>query len=78
LPKLKNISGQECIKILCNSFGFTNIRQKGSHVVLKKEVGNTVHCVVVPLHSELKMETLSGILDLAKVYAPDFAKYLTE
>jgi len=29
-------SGAECVKILCNKFGFSVSRQRGSHVVLIK------------------------------------------
>jgi len=72
LPKLRNISGQECVKILCNKFGFKIVRQRGSHVVLRKEDIGTV----VPMHQELKRGTLKGILELAKIKEEDFSEYL--
>jgi predicted RNA binding protein YcfA (HicA-like mRNA interferase family) len=71
LHRLNKISGKDCIKILCNKFGFKAIRQKGSHVVLRKENIGTV----VPLHKELKIGTLKGILELAKIKEEDFAPY---
>jgi predicted RNA binding protein YcfA (HicA-like mRNA interferase family) len=70
--ELKKISGKDCVKILCNKFGFKAVRQKGSHIILKKEGVGTV----VPLHKELKLGTLKGILELAKVKEDEFAKYL--
>jgi len=76
VPTLREISGKECIKILCNKFGFKAIRQKGSHVVLKKETPSGSIGPVVPLHDELKIGTLKGILELAKVSEEDFAKCL--
>lgn len=71
---LKKISGKECIKILCNTFGFKAVRQKGSHVILKKEASNGTIGTPVPLHKELKIGTLKGILKLAKVEEEDFVK----
>ena len=71
MQKLKQISGKECIKILCNKFGFKIIRQKGSHIVLKKENIGTV----VPNHPQLKLGTLKNVLELAKIKEEDFAKY---
>ena len=68
---LKKISGLECIKILCNKFGFQIIRQKGSHIILRKgEVGT-----VVPNHKQLKIGTLKSILELAKVNKEEFERY---
>lgn len=37
MPQLRKVSGKECLKILCNKFGFQVVRQRGSHIVLKKE-----------------------------------------
>lgn len=74
MPKLRKISGKECIKILCNKFGFRAVRQTGSHVVLRKEVEGEVVGTVVPLHKELKLGTLKGILGLAQVNEDEFAE----
>lgn len=49
MPKLPQISDQEAIRAL-NHLGFEKIRQKGSHVVLRRD---HTGCVV-PLHKELK------------------------
>ncbi|MBI2137316.1 type II toxin-antitoxin system HicA family toxin [Candidatus Woesearchaeota archaeon] len=75
MRKLKKISGNECIKILCNKFGFTAVRQKGSHVILRKDGDNGSVGTVVPLHKELKVGTLKGVLELAVVKEEDFAEY---
>ena len=75
MQKLKKISGKECVKILCNKFGFSVIRQKGSHIVLKKETENGAVGTVVPNHKELKIGTLKGILELAKIKEEEFEKY---
>ncbi len=70
---LKKISGKDCIKILRNKFGFSIARQKGSHIVLKKQTSEGEIGTVVPNHKELKIGTLKGILELAKVKEEDFA-----
>ena len=72
---LKKISGKECIKILCNKFGFSVIRQTGSHIILKKETSEGTIGTVVPNHHELKLGTLKGVLKLAKVEEEKFRKY---
>ena len=71
---LRKISGKECIKILCNRFGFEIIRQSGSHVILKKENGEKIG-TVVPNHKELKIGTLKKVLKLAKIEEDDFSEH---
>ncbi len=75
MSKLRKISGKDCIKILCNKFGFKIIRQRGSHIILKKETPNGLIGTVVPNHKELKVGTLKGILGLAKIKEEEFEKY---
>jgi predicted RNA binding protein YcfA (HicA-like mRNA interferase family) len=75
LPKLKKISGKECVKILCNKFGFNIVRQKGSHIILKKETSKGKVGTVVPNHKELKIGTLKGVLELAEIKEEEFIKY---
>jgi predicted RNA binding protein YcfA (HicA-like mRNA interferase family) len=74
LATLKRISGKECAKIFCNKFGFQVARQSGSHLVLKKETAFGKIGTVIPLHKELKIGTLKGIIELAKVNEDEFAK----
>ena len=57
MPKLPVLSGEELIKLLFKA-GFQKVRQKGSHVSLKKDEFKTV----VPLHDEFARGTLLGIL----------------
>ena len=63
------------MKMLCNKFNFTFIRQTGSHMILKKETAQGTIGTVVPNHQELKLGTLKGVLKLAKVKEEDFARY---
>ena len=76
MSKLKKISGKECVKILCNKFGFEVVRQKGSHIILKKEDNGIKVGTVVPNHDEIKIGTLKNILELAKVNEDDFCEFI--
>jgi predicted RNA binding protein YcfA (HicA-like mRNA interferase family) len=57
MAKLPVLSGKELIKALERD-GFQIVRQKGSHVSLRKDEFRTVF----PLHSDLSKGTLLGIL----------------
>ncbi len=67
MPKLPVLSGAEIVRAL-ERLGFTAIRQRGSHVVMRKGAAGTV----VPQHREVKLGTLNGILRQAQVAADDF------
>lgn len=70
------VSGEDCLRILCKHFGFKIIRQKGSHIILRIETEAGAIGTVVPSHREIKIGTLKGILDLAKVDENEFEKFL--
>jgi predicted RNA binding protein YcfA (HicA-like mRNA interferase family) len=72
----KTISGKLCIKILCRYFGFFVVSQKGSHVKLRLLQNRKTLTTVVPLHHELALGTLHGILKLAEVEEEAFRRYL--
>jgi predicted RNA binding protein YcfA (HicA-like mRNA interferase family) len=71
MEKLPRLSGHELIKILAQ-FGFMKIRQKGSHVMLIKETRQGKIGCVVPLHDEIEIGTLLGILRQAKISKEEF------
>lgn len=73
MPKLPRISGAEAIRAL-EKLGFSRVRQRGSHVVLKRKTDAGVIGCVVPLHSELATGTLRGILNQARVDPEGFLK----
>jgi len=75
MSELKRLSGQETIKIL-KKYDFIQIRQKGSHVILKKITRDEEIGCVVPLHKELAIGTLKGILKQAKISTEEFVKNL--
>jgi predicted RNA binding protein YcfA (HicA-like mRNA interferase family) len=75
MPELKKLSGQETVKILCNRFGFSIKRQKGSHVLLVREDKTRKTICVVPMHRELKIGTLKSILKQACISEEEFSKH---
>ena len=75
MPKLPRVSGERAIRAL-ERMGFVRVRQSGSHVVLRKDTAEGAVGCVVPLHRELAVGTLSGILKLAKVTPEKFLENL--
>jgi len=70
-PKLPRISGEKAISVL-RHLGFVVIRQRGSHVVLKRRTFQEEITCVVPLHDELTIGTLRGVLRQARVTPEEF------
>lgn len=71
MTKLPRISGRDAIRAL-ERLGFKQIRQRGSHVFLRKSTPEGDVGVPVPLHRELAAGPLRGILKLARVALEDF------
>jgi predicted RNA binding protein YcfA (HicA-like mRNA interferase family) len=72
VPSLPHISGADTVRAL-EKLGFHPVRQRGSHVVLRR--GDVV--TVVPLHRrDLAIGTLHGILKQAGVTADEFIEQL--
>lgn len=67
MPKLPHVSGAVAIRAL-ERLGFVRVRQTGSHVVMRR---GSKGCVV-PLHSEIKIGTLAGVLRQAEVSPEEF------
>ena len=71
MPRLKRVSGEEMIRAL-EKLGFVRVRQRGSHVVLRRESSQGSDGCVVPLHRELAEGTMRGILRQAQVTPEEF------
>ena len=61
MPKLPQVSGAQVIKLL-ESLGYTRLRQKGSHVALRKATSLGEHNITVPAHKVVAKGTLNDIL----------------
>ena len=75
MSKLRRVSGREAIHAL-ERLGFEQVRQRGSHAVLKKQTPDGAVGCVVPLHRELAIGTLRGILRQAKATPEEFMEKL--
>ncbi|MGA9567320.1 MAG: type II toxin-antitoxin system HicA family toxin [Candidatus Korobacteraceae bacterium] len=75
MPKPPRVSGKLTVRAL-EKLGFVQVRQKGSHVILKKATKSGAIGCVVPLHDELATGTLRGILKQAGVELDDFVEIL--
>ena len=67
MPELPNISGDKAIQTFIK-LGFYKARQKGSHVVMRKE---NKGCVI-PRHKELAVGTLRSAIRQAGITVNDF------
>lgn len=71
-----DFSGQDMIKFL-QSEGFTFVRERGSHVVMRRPMPDNKDIVtVVPDHPELAKGTISGILKQAQISRNEFLRAL--
>lgn len=58
----RDLSGAELIKVLCRKFGYRQVNQEGSHVILETEDPRH-HRLAIPDHSPLRLGTLNAILN---------------
>jgi predicted RNA binding protein YcfA (HicA-like mRNA interferase family) len=73
MPRLRPLSAREVCRIL-EKHGFVIVRQKGSHIILRKEVRERGITVPVPNHSELAKGTLKSIIDQSEIPRSEFLK----
>ena len=72
MPKIPVVRSKEAVRAL-EKAGFIHIRQKGSHLQMKR--GNLL--VTIPLHTlDLSTETLRSILRQAKLTVEEFRAFL--
>ena len=67
----RDVNGAEAVRAL-KRFGFIQLRQTGSHLILRKET----RTVVVPQHKPLKPGTLKGIVEQAGLTLEQFVTEL--
>ncbi len=61
MPKLPQVSGAELVRLL-QSLGYEVVRQRGSHIRLKKITALGEHAITVPAHKVIAKGTLSDII----------------
>ena len=71
MGRLRRLSGRDVCSILAKH-GFVEKRQKGSHVVMQRVVGDSTVSVPVPLHPEVRTGTLLSIIRQSGVARTEF------
>lgn len=61
MGKLPILSGREVCLIL-EKHGFSEVRRRGSHIVMQRMLSNTTITVPIPNHKEIRMGTLLSII----------------
>ena len=61
MPKLGVFSGAEVCDLL-RAQGFELVRQRGSHLIMQRRLGETTTTIPVPNHREVKIGTLQSII----------------
>ena len=61
MPRAPMTSGRDLIKMMTR-IGYEVVRQRGSHVRLRKTTSSGVHNITVPDHNEIARGTLNDIL----------------
>ena len=73
MPELPRISGREAIRAF-ERLGFSRVRQKGSHVLLRR---GSSGCVI-PLHESLAAGTLRSAIRQAGITPDEFVDAVKE
>ncbi|MFC2173509.1 type II toxin-antitoxin system HicA family toxin [Acidobacteriota bacterium] len=61
MGKLRVLSGKEVCSILVKN-GFMEVRRRGSHIVMQRQLPNSTITVPVPDHEEIRIGTLQSII----------------
>lgn len=69
MPSLRQVSGGEAVRAL-ERLGFSQVRTRGSHVIMRRETPDGPVGCVVPLHRVVAVGTLRSVLRQAQV-TPD-------
>lgn len=67
----RDVNGEDAVKALLR-LGFLDLRQTGSHRILRRD-GRTV---VVPMHRPIKPGTLKGLIEQSGVTLEEFVSRL--
>ncbi len=73
MTRLPRLSGEEIIKAL-ERMGFEQVRQKGSHVILKKVTPEGAVGCVVPMHKEVALGTPPGSGQNVRLTSPELGR----
>ena len=75
MPELRRVTGEQAIRAL-ERLGFVRVRQRGSHVIMRKATFEGSIGCVVPAHRVIAVGTLRSVLRQARVSPEEFLKVL--
>ncbi len=67
MPKLPQVSGDEVVRLL-QSLGYEVVRQRGSHIRLKKDTTLGEHAITIPAHKVVAKGTLGDIINRVSLW----------
>jgi predicted RNA binding protein YcfA (HicA-like mRNA interferase family) len=67
MPKLPQVSGSQLVKVL-RSMGYSVVRQRGSHIHLRKVTTSGIHAITVPGHKTVAKGTLNDIIGKVSIW----------
>jgi len=73
MPKLPILSGSDVVKVL-SKMGYSHMRTRGSHAIMKKQTAERSTTIPVPLHKELAKGTLKSIMNQAGLSLDDLLR----
>nr|VFJ68226.1 MAG: Predicted RNA binding protein YcfA, dsRBD-like fold, HicA-like mRNA interferase family [Candidatus Kentron sp. DK]VFJ69634.1 MAG: Predicted RNA binding protein YcfA, dsRBD-like fold, HicA-like mRNA interferase family [Candidatus Kentron sp. DK] len=71
MGKLRVFSGRQICRLL-ERHGFREVRRKGSHIVMQKQLSGGTITVPVPDHGELRTGTLMSIIRQSGIPRSEF------
>ena len=71
MGKLPILSGKEICRIL-EKHGFSELRRRGSHIVMQRMLPNTTVTIPVPDHKEIRIGTLLSIIRQSGLQRSEF------
>ncbi|MBA4371927.1 MAG: hypothetical protein C0402_03590 [Thermodesulfovibrio sp.] len=71
MGKLRVLSGKEVCEILARH-GFTEVRKRGSHIIMQKKLIASTITVPVPDHNEIRIGTLQSIIRQSAIPRSEF------
>jgi predicted RNA binding protein YcfA (HicA-like mRNA interferase family) len=75
LSKVPSLPYDEIVRALIRT-GWTEVRQRGSHLRLRKTFDGEVVKITIPAHRPVKRSTLAHILKAARLEVDEFLRLL--
>ena len=71
MGKLPVLSGKEICRIL-EKHGFSEVRRRGSHIVMQRKLSNTTVTIPIPDYKEIRIGTFLSIIRQSGLQRTEF------